>query len=132
MRIRPLGPLEVGDGDECLVGRAEAMARLGDPAALPAADAVDTARDAGYGPLEAQAAMASARAHLARRDVEAAHEAAETVLRLARATGHRLGEARTLRLPADIAMQEENPSTTADCRERATVLLAEMVIPETG
>lgn len=128
MRIRPLGPLEVGDGDECLVGRAEAMARLGDPAALPAADAVDTARDAGYGPLEAQAAMASARAHLARREVEAA----ETVLRLARATGHRLGEARTLRLPADIAMQEENPSTTADCRERATVLLAEMVIPETG
>ena len=92
------------------IGIAEALARQGrhGDAVVEAEEAADFAGDRQLRVFQGQALNVAARAHLELSEVTAAAEVAHRALLLHRSTGHRLGEARSLRLLAWATASEEH------------------------
>ncbi|WP_460530728.1 AfsR/SARP family transcriptional regulator [Flindersiella endophytica] len=114
----------------CLIGLANAAARLGcDEAASYARQALLISGEHSFRLLEGQALTALANLALAAGEHDEVRRQAELALEVHRETGHRIGEAHTLRTLSRAIHALQGVDAAAPYQERAAALLRELGVP---
>ncbi len=116
---------------QALVGRAASIWRSGDvPGARDAAEqALRTAKDGDYRFLEAQATNRLAEIDLDASQLEMADARAKEALRICQETGHRPGEAESLRILAGVARARGSEAAATELGDDARALHAQIGSP---